>query len=138
MGCSRTKQGRGGFRIHLFYPPWKFSFFYFTPGNSKQNKAQPLDIPQDCVRSLGNSKAKNKDCWKFHIIFSWLRLEIPLRFELAPGNSTCSFDNPWKIHILNPPCLDFSGIAQFCLFCLLITVIYLASYYQNKYQFFSS
>ena len=65
----------------LFWNPWNFSFFfYFTPGNSRQNKAQPLDIPQNCVRSLGNSKAKNKDPWKFHIIFSWSPLEIPLHF----------------------------------------------------------
>ena len=81
----KSKQG-GGFRIYFFDPPplfpWNFSFFYFTPGKNfrQQNKAQPLDIPQNCVRFLGNSKAKNKDPWKFHIIFSWLSLEIPLRF----------------------------------------------------------
>ena len=57
-----------------------FFFFYFTPGSSKQNKAQPLNIPQSCVRSLGNSKAKNKYPWKFHIIFTWSPLEVPLCF----------------------------------------------------------
>ena len=57
-----------------------FSYLYLTPGNSRQNKAQPLDIARICVRSFGNSKAKNKDPWKFHIIFSWWSLEIPLRF----------------------------------------------------------
>ena len=125
--------------MHFFDPPWKFSFFYFTPGNSKQNKAQPLDIPQNCV---GNSKAKNKDSWKFHFMFSWLRLEIPLGFELAPGNCTCYFfDTPAKSISSTAKSISsksISGIAQFCLFCLLVTVIYLANYYQNKYQFFSS
>ena len=66
--------------------PGIFHFFCFTPGNSRQNKAQPqnkaesLDIPQNCVRSLGNSKAKNKDPQKLKFIFSWSNLEIPLCF----------------------------------------------------------
>ena len=34
----------------------------------------------NCVRTLGNSKAKNKNPWKFHIIFSWSPLGIPLHF----------------------------------------------------------
>ena len=68
---EKTQTG-GGLRIYFFEkPPWNFSLFYFTPGNSRQNKAQPQDIPQNCVRTLGNSKTKNKDPWKFHIIFSW-------------------------------------------------------------------
>ena len=49
-------------------------FIYFIPGNSRQNKAQLLDIPQNCAGSLINSKAKNKDPWKSHIIFSWSTL----------------------------------------------------------------
>ena len=55
-------------------------FHFFTSGNSRQNKARPLNIPQNCVRSLGNSKANNKDPWKFHIIFSCSPLEIALCF----------------------------------------------------------
>ena len=31
---------------------------------------QPLDILQNCVTPLGNSKLKNQDPWIFHIIFS--------------------------------------------------------------------
>ena len=83
LGYSRKKSKQGGLRINFFEPPPPpefFIFFFFTPGNSRQNKAQPLDIPQNCVRSFGNSKTKNKDPWKFHIIFSWLPLEIPLCF----------------------------------------------------------
>ena len=57
-----------GLRIHFSEPPlplapWNFSFFYFTTQNSRQNKAQTLDISQNCV-----------------IIFSWSPLEIPLHF----------------------------------------------------------
>ena len=71
----------GGLRTYFFEkPPGIFHFFYFNPGNSKQNKASSLEIPQNCVISLGISKAKNQDPWKFHIIFSWPPLEIPLCF----------------------------------------------------------
>ena len=71
---KKSKQGKSSGYIFLNpspLPPWNFSFFYFTPGNSRQNKVQPLDIPQNCVKSLGNSKAKNKDSRKFHITLSW-------------------------------------------------------------------
>ena len=82
QGYSRKNPTRGG-RGYIFLKTLpNFSFFYFTPGNSRQNKAQFLDIPQNCVRSLGNSKAKTKDPWKFNNIFSWSPLEIPLRFYL--------------------------------------------------------
>ena len=66
--------------ILFWKPPWNFSVFYFTPGNSSQNKSQTLDIPQNFVRSLGNSKTKNKNPWKFCIIFSWLPSETQLSF----------------------------------------------------------
>ena len=67
--------------MYFFENPLEFFIFIFTPGNSRQKKAQPLDIPQNCVRFLGNSTTKNKDPWKFHIIFSWSPLEIPLFFN---------------------------------------------------------
>ena len=39
-----------------------------------------------------NSRVKNKDSWKFQIIFSWSPLEIPRAFSLigTPGNSISS------------------------------------------------
>ena len=44
---------------------------YFTFGNSRQNKASPLNFPQNyCVTPFRNFKAENQDPWKFHIIFS--------------------------------------------------------------------
>ena len=78
-------------RTYFFETPFPGIYFFY--------KAQPQDIPQNCVKSLGNSKAKNKDPkafllinpWKFHILFLWY---------------------PWKFHILNPPVWIFSGTAQ--------------------------
>ena len=96
-------RGGRGWGYTFLKSPWNFSFFYLTSKISRQNKAQPLDIPQNCVRSLRNFKAKNKDPWKFHIIFSWSPFEIPLRF-----NSTCYFfDTPGNSISSKPPCLDF-------------------------------
>ena len=76
MGYSRIKPNRkgegeekGGFFLFLLYP-WK----------SQTKQSSPLKIPQNWVRSFGNSKTKNEDPWKFHITFSWSPLEIPLRF----------------------------------------------------------
>ena len=67
FGYSRKKKTegvRGGLRTYFFEPPtppWTFSFFYFTSGNSRQNKAPPLEVSHNCVASyfflvtLGNS-----------------------------------------------------------------------------------
>ena len=73
-----TKQGRkeggggGDLRTQLLFETksWNFKVFYFVPGNSGQNKASRLEIPQNCVTLLGNSENKNQEPWKFHIIFS--------------------------------------------------------------------
>ena len=69
-------------RIHFFeHPPPPPGIFHFLLYLWKFQIKQSLtpDIPQNCVRSLGNSKAKNNDPCKFHF-FSWSPLEIPLRF----------------------------------------------------------
>ena len=93
MGYSRKKPG-GVEDILFVKKPWNFSFFYFTPGNSRQNKA----------------------AWKFHIIFLTLGifgtsfLFISLKFHML------SLWCPWKFHILlnHPPTVCFfSGISQF-------------------------
>ena len=83
--------------MKLFYTFLKtslgiFHFFYFTPGNSRQNKAQPLD------------------CWIFHkIVVDLLQfprqkqrpLEIPYYFfSVTLGNSTSFLINPWKFHMI--------------------------------------
>ena len=87
------KQTGGGDRLrrYIFDTPWNFSFFYFnfTPGNSRQNKALHPWILQNYVRSLGNSKAKNWDPWKFRSFFL-----------VTLGNSTLFLNNPWKFHML--------------------------------------
>ena len=51
-------------------------------------------ILQNCVTSLGNSKAKNEDPQS--------PLEIPLPFSLTPGISTLFFQYPCKFHVYNP------------------------------------
>ena len=106
---------------------WNFSFFYFNTGNSRQNKAKPLDIPQNCVRSLENSKAKNKDPWKFHIlghpwkfhfVFNY-PLKIPSAISLIP------LDIPYPQPLLR----FFSGIAQ------LLLILHLALFYHLSIKF---
>ena len=63
LSYSRKKPKQGG------VGGW-VGFFDFTSGNSRQNKAPTLEIPQNCVRTRGNSKAKKQDPWKFHIVFN--------------------------------------------------------------------
>ena len=71
--------GGVGLRIYLFENPLKFSFFYFTPGNSRQNKAQP---------------------WIFHKILLD-PLEILRPESKTPGSSTLFFvGHPWKFHFV--------------------------------------
>ena len=73
--------------ILFWKSPWNFSFFYFNPGNSIQNKA-PLWKFHKFLLDLGNSKIdqKSKDPWlKFH--FSWLLL--------------------WKFHVISLIDLEF-------------------------------
>ena len=84
-----------------------FFIFYFTPGNSRQDKAPSLEILQTFVRSLGNSKTENQDPWKFHIIFSWSPLGIPL-FLIKPWKfHMLFFWYSYKFHVLNPPFVFF-------------------------------
>ena len=56
IGLFQKKKTRG-LRAYFFESPLDV-FFCFTPGNSTQNRAPSLEIIQNCVRSLGNSKAK--------------------------------------------------------------------------------
>ena len=80
---EKTKQG--GLRTYFFEKPLEFfHFLNFAPGNSRQNKVPTLEIPQIFARSLGSSKAKNQDPWKFHILFFWSPLEIPYAISLIP------------------------------------------------------
>ena len=87
LSYSRKKQNRGGggrgLRKYLFEKTtWNFFVFYFTLGNSGQNKAPPLEIPQNCVTSLCYIP------WKFRGQ-NPRHLEIPHDFFLiTPGNST--------------------------------------------------
>ena len=80
---SRKKTSRG-LRTYFFETPLQFLIFFFyhwkfqtkqssTPGNStKLCQIPSLENPGRSPRPL--------PCWKFHIIFSWSSLEVPLRF----------------------------------------------------------
>ena len=62
MDFFRKKPNREGWGLGDYFfenPPmlWKFLVFKFTPGNSRQNKALPLEILQNRVTLLGNFKA---------------------------------------------------------------------------------
>ena len=77
-------------------PPWNFQICYFTLRNSGENKLLSLEILQNCVTPLGNSKVKNQDLcyghstwfflehqWKFLFFFHW-PLEFPHALSSIP------------------------------------------------------
>ena len=115
MGYSRKNPNRGGLRIYFSepLPSWKFQICDFTLRNSRENKLLPLEIQQNCVTPLGNSKVKNQDPCNFHMSF----------YLSTPGNSTSFLIDPSnfhifflqysrKFHVLNLPLFFFSGIAH--------------------------
>ena len=93
----------------------EFFIFYFTPGNSRHNKTQHLDIPHNCVRSVGNSKFKNKDPLEIQLYFFLVTLgNSTLFLIISPIRKFCMLFlwYPWKFHIMNPPVCIFSGIVE--------------------------
>ena len=66
----------GRVEVMLFWKrPLKFLDLFFR--NSRENKLSLLEILKDCVTSLGNSKVKNQNPWKFHMSFFLKLVEIP-------------------------------------------------------------
>ena len=62
-----------GLRAYIFEKyglPWNFVLFYCNLWKFQTKQSFTLETPQNCVMPLGNFKAKNKDPWKFHMIFS--------------------------------------------------------------------
>ena len=107
--------------MYLSRETYPGNFHFFTLPLEFLDQKKPLDSPQNCVRSLGNSNAKNKDPCKFDIIFSCSPLEIPLCFYLTPGNFTCYlFETPGNSISSTLIVWIFSGIAQ-CMFQLFLT-----------------
>ena len=111
LGCvielfqKKSKQGREGVEDILFWKrtlefvdlslyPWIFQTKWsFTPGNSTNlchtQKPGPMEIPHNFfLITRGNFSTF---LLNFHILY---------------------FQYPWKFHILNPPCLFFSGITH--------------------------
>ena len=50
--------------------PWNFDVCHFNRGDSRQKKLCSYKLRKNCVTPIGNSKTKNQDAWKFHMIFS--------------------------------------------------------------------
>ena len=101
MGCSRKNPKKGGgvdWGYTFLKNPWNFSVFYFTLGNSRQNKvkAHSLDIPQNYVRSPSEFPAKRPP-QKPRALQPGNSL---LFFLVTLGNSTSFLINPWKFHML--------------------------------------
>ena len=99
LGYSIQKKNpnRGGLRIYFFEnPPEIFHFFNLTPGNSRQNKAQTLDIIHKIVLNS---------------------LKIPRPKTKTPGNSILFFlCHSWKFWKSSlPPVWICSGIIAHCL-----------------------
>ena len=88
---------------------WNFYIYHLTSGK----KLSPLEILETCVTPLGNSKVKNKDSWKFHTIFSWTPVEIPLLFN-EPWNFHMLFHQyHWKFQVEFPSTLVFGWHLNF-------------------------
>ena len=49
---KKTGGGEGVENMHIWKNPWDFLFFYSTLGNPGQNKAPPMEIPQNYVTNL--------------------------------------------------------------------------------------
>ena len=128
MGYSRKKikqRGRGVGGLVIGYTfvktaPEFFILLLYPCKFQKKQSSTPGYSTQLCLlpRSLRNSKAKNKDPWKFDIIFSWSTPEIPRAISLIP------LEIPYP-----PPSLPvwiFSGITQllFISYIWLLFIIY--------------
>ena len=94
---------RGDWNIPFSKNPWNFYICHIIFGNSGENKASPQEIPQNCATTVANSKSKNQDPSKFHMIYFWLGENSPL-FYLILGISVCS---AISLEILWPHYLGF-------------------------------
>ena len=80
-----------GLRTFFFEnTPGILFFLHFTPGNSRENKALPLETSKNYVTCLCNFKRQKQR-----------PLEIPHGFFLiTPGNTSMLLINSWKCHLL--------------------------------------
>ena len=97
MGYSRKNSNRGGWGYTFLKPPLEFFIFLFYPWKFQTKQSSTLDISQNCVRSTGNSKVKNKDPWKFHIFFFGHPWKFHIFFLVTLGNFTSFLINPKQI-----------------------------------------
>ena len=105
MDYSRKKPNRGVEDIGTFLnpSPWNLSFFYFTPGNSRQNNSIPGNSTK-LLDPLGMPRLKTKTPGNSTLFFLFGHLGGNSTSFLITGNFTSYFfDTPENSISLIPP-----------------------------------
>lgn len=71
---------------------WNFYIWHFTHRNFGEKALSSLEILQNYVTPLRNSKFQNQDLWKFDMIFL-TSLEVPILFLIDSWNFRMCFIN---------------------------------------------
>ena len=107
-GLFQKKTKQGGLRIYFLKTPPEDFRFVTLPLEIPEKTSFHLEIQQNCVTSLRNSKVKNQNPWKFHMSFYLNTHGKSASFSIDPWNFYILFlQYPWKFHVLNPTCLVF-------------------------------
>ena len=106
------KWGRG-VEDMLSWTPWNFRFFYFTPGNSRQNKASSLETPLDpFMQKLLFDKnhwfqlLSTKNYWSISLFLISIILHIsqPFHHVCCWQRNKMAFDVVrWKLYCYSSP-----------------------------------
>ena len=83
--------GGGGLRIYFLKNLPEDFRFVTLPLEIPEKTSFHLEIQQNCVTSLRNSKVKNQNSWKFHMSF----------YLNTPGKSASFSIDPWNFYV-NP------------------------------------
>ena len=84
LGYSRKENSRG-LRTYFFEEPLEFFNFFTLPLEiPDKTKLHPWKFHKIALDSLGIPRPNHQNPLKFHIIFSWLPLEIPFAISLIP------------------------------------------------------
>ena len=112
IGLFRKNPNRGGVGggvkdIIFWKPPWDFSFFYFTPENSRQNKAQ---LFHKIVLDLWEiPRPKTKTPVEILYLFFLVTLGNPTSFLINPQKFHCISLIPLEIPYSQNPCENRSN-----------------------------
>ena len=84
LGYSRKENSRG-LRTYFFEKPLEFFNFFTLPLEiPDKTKLHPWKSHKIALDSLGIARPNHQSSLKFHIIFSWLPLEISFAISLIP------------------------------------------------------